>query len=111
MLASNPVVVKNLLAAHVEATQQINSDKAAAAKLLNAELKRETGKSLKDEVIARAMERVEFTWDPIAPSLQKSAEAAHKLLFLRQPPDLKGIFMLDMLNEVLKEKNLLPVEH
>ena len=55
---------------------------------------------------ARAMQRVEFTWDPIGASLQKSAEAAHKLLFLRTPPELKGILMLDILNEVLKEKNL-----
>src|SRR5207253_1880492 len=98
------------LAAHVEATQQLNADKAGAAKILNAELKRETGKSLKDEVIARAMGRVEFTWDPVPSSLQKSAEAAHKLLFLRQPPELKGIFQLDLLNEVLKEKNLPPLE-
>ncbi|MES2561596.1 MAG: aliphatic sulfonates ABC transporter substrate-binding protein, partial [Pseudomonadota bacterium] len=98
--------VKNLLAAHVEATQQINADRVAAAKLLNAELKRQTGKSLKDEVITRAMQRVEFTWDPIAASLEKSAEAAHKLLFLRTAPDLRGIFVLDLLNEVLKEKNL-----
>jgi NitT/TauT family transport system substrate-binding protein len=108
-LASNPAVIRNLLAAHVEATQQINGDKAAASRILNAELKRETGKSLKSEVIARAMERVEFTWDPVSASLHKSAQAAHELLFLRKPPDLKGIFVLDPLNELLKEKNLPPV--
>jgi NitT/TauT family transport system substrate-binding protein len=109
-LAANPAAVKNLLAAHVEATEQINADKAAAAKILNAELKRETGKQLKDEVITRAMQRVEFTWDPIPASLQKSAEAAHKLLFLRTPPDLRGIFILEPLNDALKEKNLPAVE-
>jgi NitT/TauT family transport system substrate-binding protein len=108
-LASNPAVVSKLLAAHVEATQQINGDKTAAAKILNAELRKETGKSLKPEVIARAMERVEFTWDPVSASLHKSAEAAHKLLFLRKPPDLQGIFMLDPLNEVLKDKDLPPI--
>ena len=109
-LAANPAVVRNLIAAHIEATQQINADRSAAAKVLNAELKRETGKQLKDEVITRAMGRVEFTWDPVGASLEKSAQAAHKLLFLRKPPELKGIFMLDLLNEVLKEKNLPPVE-
>jgi NitT/TauT family transport system substrate-binding protein len=108
-LASNPAIVKNLIAAHVEATQRINADKTAAAKVLNAELKRETGKSLKPEVIARAMERVEFTWDPVSTSLHKSAEAAHQLLFLRKPPELKGIFVLDPLNEVLKEQSLPPI--
>jgi NitT/TauT family transport system substrate-binding protein len=108
-LASNPAVVRNLLAAHVEATQQINGDKTAAAKILNAELKRETGKALKPDVITRAIERVEFTWDPVSASLKKSAQAAHELLFLREPPDLKGIFVLGPLNEVLKEKNLPPI--
>jgi NitT/TauT family transport system substrate-binding protein len=109
-LNGNPAVVRKLIAAHVEATQQINADKAAAAKVLNAELKKETGKALKPEVITRAMERIEFTWDPVSTSLVKSAEGAHKLLFLRKPPELKGIYNLEPLNDVLKEKNLPPVE-
>ena len=108
-LAGNPKLITNLLAALVEVTQQINADKAAAAQVLNAELKRETGKALPDAVIARAMERVEFTWDPISSSLRKSAEAAHKIGFLRTQPDLKGIYSLTTLNEVLQEKRLAAV--
>ncbi len=105
-LADNRKLINNLLAALVEVTQQINADKAAAAKVLNAELKKETGKALPDAVIARAMERVEFTWDPISFSLHKSAEAAHRIGFLRSAPNLQGIYSLNALNEVLKEKNL-----
>jgi NitT/TauT family transport system substrate-binding protein len=60
-------------------------------------------------VIARALERVEFTWDPISSSLRKSADAAHEVGFLRKPPDLNGIHSLKLLNEVLEEKNLPPV--
>ena len=105
-LAANPQIVRNLLTALVEVTQHINADKAAAAKVLNAELKKETGKALPGGVIAKAMERVEFTWDPITASLRKSAEAAHKVGFLKKPPDLTGIYSLHMLNEVLKEKKL-----
>jgi NitT/TauT family transport system substrate-binding protein len=108
-LAANRALVKNLLAALVDVTQHINADKAAAAKVLNAALKKETGKALPDAVIARAMERVEFTWDPVSASLRKSAEGAHKLHFLRKPPDLTGIYALQTLNEVLAEKNLPPV--
>jgi NitT/TauT family transport system substrate-binding protein len=108
-LATNPKLTRTLLQALVEVTQQINGDKAEAAKLLNAQLKRETGKSLADAVIAKAMERVDFTWDPVAPSLRRSAEAAHQIGFLRDAPDLKGIFQLRMLNDVLKEQNLPPV--
>ena len=54
-LAGNRKLITNLLAALVEVTQQINADKAAAAQVLNAELKRETGKALPDAGIARAM--------------------------------------------------------
>jgi len=104
--ANNPQIVRKLLTALVEVTQQINADKAAATRVLNAELKKETGKALPDAVITKAMERVEFTWDPIAASLRKSAEAAYKVGFLKTPPDLTGIYSLGMLNEVLKEKNL-----
>jgi NitT/TauT family transport system substrate-binding protein len=105
-LAGSPKLVKKLLEALVEVTQQINADKPAAARVLNEELKKETGKAMPEPVIARAMERVEFTWDPISSSLRKSAEAAHNVGFLRESPDLIGIYSLQLLNEVLKEKDL-----
>jgi NitT/TauT family transport system substrate-binding protein len=105
-LARNPKMIRSLLEALVEVTQKINADKAAAAKILNAELKNETGKALSEPIIAKAMGRVEFTWDPIAASLRKSAEGAHKIGFLKDPPDLRGIFALATLNEVLKAHDL-----
>jgi len=105
-LAANQSLIKKLLGAHIDVTQQINADKAAAAKILNAELKKETGKALADAVIERAMSRVEFTWDPISASLRKAAEAAHRVGFLRTAPDLTGIYALGMLNEVLQERRL-----
>lgn len=108
-LANNPRLVKNLLTALVEVTLQINADKPAAADTLNAELKKETGKALPGAVVRRAMDRVEFTWDPISASLRRSAEAAHKIGFLKTAPQLEGIHSLDLLNEVLKEKGLPPV--
>lgn len=108
-LSGNPQLVRKLLEALVEVTQQINADKVAAARVLNAELKKETGKALPDAVIARALERVEFTWDPISSSLRRSADAAYKIGFLKASPDLIGIYSLRMLNDVLKDKQLPPV--
>jgi NitT/TauT family transport system substrate-binding protein len=105
-LVRNPKMIRNLLDALVEITQKINSDKTAAAAVLNAELKKETGKGLPEAVITKAMARVEFTWDPISSSLRKSAESAHKVGFLKDPPNLRGIFSLSTLNDVLKAKNL-----
>src|SRR5206468_8115499 len=80
-LAHNQDAVRNLIAALVEVTQRINEDKEAAIPVLNEQLRKETGKTLKDEVIHKAMARVEFTWDPITASLKKSAEAAHGIGF------------------------------
>ena len=105
-LSRNREVVKKLLGAHIEITQQINADLQAAGKRLNAELKKETSKALADAVVAKAMTRVEFTWDPISASLHKSAEAAHRVGFIRTEPNLDGIYELGLLEEVLKEKSL-----
>jgi NitT/TauT family transport system substrate-binding protein len=102
----NLELVKKLLAAHIHVTQLINQDKTAASAILNEQLNKETGKPLKTEVIQRAMERVEFTWDPMSSSLIKGAHSAHKIGFLRTIPDLQGIYSLDLLNSILKEKQL-----
>jgi NitT/TauT family transport system substrate-binding protein len=109
-LSRNPDLIRKLLDAHVAITQKINSDKAGVAKTLNEQLKKDTGKALKEEVITRALERVEFTWSPISSSLFQGAEAAHRIGFLRSKPKLDGVYALDLLNEVLKEKGLPPVE-
>src|SRR5437667_8111614 len=99
-LAENRELVKKLLQAHIEVTQQINADTAAAIKVLNAELKKETGKALPEAVITKAMTRVEFTWDPIPASLYKCAEAAYHVHFIRTKPELTGIYDLGPLAEV-----------
>jgi len=90
----------------IDVTNAINADKDAAAKIMNEELKRETGKSLKPEVLENAMKRVEFTWDPIPSSLRESAEDLHAVGFLRQTPNITGIYQLDPLNQVLEGKHL-----
>ena len=105
-LERNRPLVKKLIQAHVEVTQKLNADKRAASKGINEELKRETGKPLPENVILSALARVEFTWDPIPESLFKAARDAHQIGFLRNPPDLAGIYDLSLLNEVLKEKGL-----
>ena len=108
-LAENQDIMRKLLAALVDVTAEINSNKTAAATVLNAQLKKETGKALKEEVIQKAMSRVEFTWDPVCASLNQSAAAARRIGFIRKDPALGGIYSLNLLNEVLKEKNQPPV--
>jgi NitT/TauT family transport system substrate-binding protein len=51
-----------------------------------------------------------ITYDPISASLFKSAEAAYAAGFLKDKPNLSGIYDLTLLNGVLKEKGFPPVK-
>lgn len=109
-LKNNPDVIKKLLAAHINETQWINSHKEEALKQYNTELKRLTGQTIPEDVLAKALTRLDLTWDPIKSSLFKSANDAFDVGFLgKTRPDLSGIYDLTLLNEVLKEKGLNPV--
>ena len=105
-LQQHPDTVRKLIAAHVAATKKLNEDRAETARILNAQLKAETGKALKDETINRALGRVVFTWDPVPASLFKGAQEAHQIGYVRTEPKLDGIYSLGLLNEVLKEQSL-----
>ncbi len=110
-LNANPDWVKKFLAAHVELTQRINADPATAKQTLNHEIERLTGAALPQPVLDDAWSRQTITYDPIRASLLSSAEAAFKLGFLGDTmPSLDNIYDLKLLNEVLKEKNLVPIQ-
>jgi NitT/TauT family transport system substrate-binding protein len=105
-LQQHPGEIRRLLRAHVEATQWLASHPDTAAAILNGQLRRETSRALRPDVIQSALRRVELTWDPVASSLQTDANAAFEIHFLRQKPDLAGIVDLTPLNEVLAAKSL-----
>jgi NitT/TauT family transport system substrate-binding protein len=95
-------VVTQLLQAHVEATDWILANPAEAKSMVNTALERLTTKKLSDAVIDRAFTELTVTYDPIASSLADSA--AHAVAAgLLKAPDLKGIYDLRLLNEVLTD--------
>ena len=101
-----PGLLKKWIAAHVELTQWIREHPAEAKKMLNDEIKAETGRALPPEVLNRAWDGLELTYDPIRQSLLKSAEDAHRIGFIKEEPDLSRIYDLELLNDVLVEKKL-----
>ena len=110
-LDEHPDLVRKWLEAHVELTQRINADPAAAKQKLNGEIERLTGKALPAEVLDDAWSRLRVTYDPVRASLIGSADAAFKLGFLGDaPPNLDHIYDLTLLNQVLKEKGLAQVQ-
>jgi NitT/TauT family transport system substrate-binding protein len=109
-LNEHPDLVKAWLKAHVEITRWETSNVEAAKQVANSEIQRLTGKALSKEVIDGAWSRMRATYDPISSSLFLSAEGAYAAGFLKQKPDLSGIYDLHLLNEVLRDLGLGAVE-
>ena len=99
-LTKYPGTVKALLRGQIEADKEIAADPAKAKTVINDQLKKLTGKSLKPETIDRALAEITVTEDPIASSLKQSAENAFATGLVKKA-DLKGIYDLSILDELL----------
>jgi NitT/TauT family transport system substrate-binding protein len=106
----NKALVKKWLEAHVALTQWIANHTEEAKRLFNEELQQEVRNSLSEAVLNQSWERIQLTWDPIAASLNKNAEDAYAIGFLKQKPDLKGLYQLELLNQILAEMKLPTVQ-
>jgi NitT/TauT family transport system substrate-binding protein len=102
-LEEHPDVIKNLITGLGQAIDEANSDPAGSQTVTNDGIENVTTSRLPDETIAGAWENLEFTLDPIASSLQGSADDAIAVGLL-EPVELDGIYDLTLLNEVLAER-------
>jgi NitT/TauT family transport system substrate-binding protein len=100
-LEAHPDVVRALLEGHIEATDFVNANPTRAQQLTNQGIERITSRELSTEVLEAAWKNLVFTVDPIATSLEESADHATRVGFL-DPIDLTGIHDLDLLNELLR---------
>ncbi|MGZ4898915.1 MAG: sulfate ABC transporter substrate-binding protein, partial [Candidatus Angelobacter sp.] len=95
------------LRTHVEITLWINHNLKAAQTVLNDQIQRDVGRALPPAILDEALQRVEFTYDPLRPSLLVCGQRAFEQGFLgRQKPELSNLYSLDLLNAVLREKGL-----
>ncbi|MFI5955714.1 ABC transporter substrate-binding protein [Cryptosporangium sp. NPDC051539] len=102
-LEKYPKTVKALLQGHVAANDAIKSDAAGSQQAVSDQIGKLTGKPLKLDLIKKAWPTLEFLNDPIASSLTAGAQHAEEVGLLDKV-DLKGLYDLKLLNEVLKEK-------
>lgn len=105
-----PDVVLKFLRAHVETTQWIAANPAEAEKIVNDGLAKLTGKALSQATIDGAWSRISVTNDPVATAVRTGASNAFDLGFLTAKPNLANLFSFDLLNRVLREKNLAQVK-
>ncbi|MFD0631532.1 ABC transporter substrate-binding protein [Catenulispora yoronensis] len=99
-LAKHPDTVKALIAGQIAANRWITADGAAAQQLVNDQLKQLSGKALSPTEIQRAFGEQAVTDDPLAASLQTSADHAVAAGLLKKT-DLHGVFDLTALNAEL----------
>ena len=104
-LDEHPDVVHDLIAGLGQAIDETNADPAAAQGIVNDGIEKVTTSRLSDATIEGAWTQLEFTLDPIAASLQGSADDAISVGLL-EPVDLAdpGIYDLALLNQVLAER-------
>ncbi|MCW2544827.1 MAG: putative transporter substrate-binding protein [Frankiales bacterium] len=100
-LKQYPATVKALLSGLIEATDAVGTKSQAVQDVVNGQIEKDTGKKLKPEVLAAAFAKLTPTVDPAAASLAESAKHAEDIGLLK-PTDLKGIYDLSILNELLK---------
>jgi len=100
-LNANPEVVKRILLATVQSVDFVNDHPAEAQQIVNAEIEKWTTKKLPEDLLKTSWGNLTFTVDPIASSLQKSADDAISLGLLKDPGDLRGLYDLGPLNQIL----------
>jgi NitT/TauT family transport system substrate-binding protein len=102
-LKDHPAAVKKLLEGQVAANDLIKDDSTRAQQLVGQGIDKATGKPIAPELIAASFRNLVFTNDPIASSLRKSAKDAEAVGLLKHV-DLKGIYNLKLLNQVLTQQ-------
>jgi NitT/TauT family transport system substrate-binding protein len=88
----HPEAVKAVLSAHLQTIDWIRDHNAEAQTVVNAELKRLTGKALGETVLHKAWNRLRFSADPNPSSILALAEAAHQAGYLKEAVNLNGAF-------------------
>jgi NitT/TauT family transport system substrate-binding protein len=100
-LNAHPDVVKQLIEGEIASIDYIRTNPASAQKLAGQAIQSATGKPVAPNLIAAAFENQTFTVDPIPTSLVKDAKDAYGVGLITSP-DVKGIYDLKILNEILK---------
>lgn len=96
-----PKAVSAVLKANQAALKLIKNKPAVAKDLAQAELLKQTGKKLSDEVINRAWSNLTFTSDPLAKTLTKNADDAIEAGLLKlKSAGLRNIYDLRLLNSI-----------
>jgi NitT/TauT family transport system substrate-binding protein len=110
-MEEHPEVVRRLVDANVQAIQFLNENPDEAKASAQAELIKAGAPSLDQAVVDSAWEKLTFTWDPVASSLEVGAQNAFDLGYLEEnPSNIMDLYRIDDLNAILEEQGEQTVE-
>ncbi len=92
----NPELVKKFLGEHNRAAEAIGSDPEASWKTINGELLQATGKSLDDQVIKEAAERIGVDTELNRESVESFAAICLKQGFIDEAPGKEQLYVSDI---------------
>jgi len=102
-LDKHPDVLRNLITGSVAANDYIKANPTEAQQAVSDGIGKLTGKPLDLKLVAEGWKSIEFLNDPIPSSLLVGAEHAQAAGLLNPVDNLKGLYDLTLLNEVLKQ--------
>jgi NitT/TauT family transport system substrate-binding protein len=100
-LDDHPDIVKKFLAGNVAAIDYIHTNRADAEKLVAQKILKDTTKPIAANLVTASFDHITFTADPVASSINKDVKNAEAVGVLKST-NIKGIFDLKLLNQVLK---------
>jgi NitT/TauT family transport system substrate-binding protein len=110
-LGRYPGTVRSVLQANSSAITYMRTNEAKAKDLVQRQMRTWTGKPLPAAVIDRSWRNLDFTWDPLPLTLKKNADDAVSVgLLPAGSNDIKGIYDLRLLNQLLDAARKRPVD-
>jgi NitT/TauT family transport system substrate-binding protein len=102
-LSAHPDVVRQLIEGEIAAIDLVRTNRKQAESYVATGIQAATGKAIAADLVTASFDSITFTTDPIASSLLKDAQES-KALGFSTSDDVKGIYDLSILNQVLKAK-------
>ncbi|MGZ4675526.1 MAG: ABC transporter substrate-binding protein [Acidimicrobiia bacterium] len=100
-LDAHPDVVKQLLEGELAAIQLAKTNRTKAEGYVASGIQKATGKAIAPDLVTASFDSITFTVDPLASTLVKNAQESAALGLITSA-DVKGIYDLTILNQVLK---------
>lgn len=91
-MEANPELVEAFLEEHEAATEKIKQEKETVLQTINEELESATGKSLSDEIITQAFERIQVSTELNKDAMMGFAAICREESFIREVPEEKNFF-------------------